>query len=165
MPLYNSDDRAKWLMNNNPDIISKVKALFGNESYVKGELNRAHISALAFNDKTLIGKLNQTVHPAVFNDFDDWVLAQQAPYILKEAALLFESGSYLTLDAMIVVDAPLETRISRVMKRDGFSRDDIMKRIANQLPDELKNNAADFIINNNGDPLLPQILHLHLLWT
>lgn len=164
VPVYYSDDRAKWLMNNDRKIINKVNELFSPMAYINGELNRPHISAMAFSDKSLITKLNRIVHPAVFADFDKWVKAQKTPYILKEAALLFESGSYLTLDAMIVVDAPLETRIERVMKRDAVSREAVLKRIANQLPDEVRNNAADFMISNNGDPLLPQVLLLHHLW-
>lgn len=166
IPVYASDDRAKWLMNNDAGIVRRVKQLFGEASYTSGGLNRAHISAMAFGNKELITELNHTVHPAVFADFDRWVKKQHAsPYILKEAALLFESGSYLTLDAMIVVDAPLELRISRVMKRDSAKREAVLARIGNQMPDDVRTNAADFVVTNDGDPLLPQVLQLHHLWS
>jgi dephospho-CoA kinase len=106
------------------------------------------------------------VHPAVFADFDEWVASQSAPYILKEAALLFESNSYLGLDAIITVDAPLQVRIERTMQRDHVSEEAVMKRINNQMPDKAKREAADYvIINDSSEPLLPQVLTLHDLWT
>jgi dephospho-CoA kinase len=166
VPLYNSDERAKWLMNHNPIIVKKVTELFGEEAYQNNALNRAHVAKLAFSNKTLIEQLNSVVHPEVFKDFDNWIKAHaHYPYVLKEAALLFESNSYLTLDAMIVVDAPLEERINRVTKRDGITTDDVLKRISNQMPDEQKLAAADFIITNHYEPLLPQVLFLHKLWS
>lgn len=165
IPVYSSDDRAKWLMNNNHNIITKVNELFGPDSYINNELNRQHISAQAFTSKHLIEELNRVVHPAVFADFDNWVAEQAAPYILKEAALLFESGSYLGLDAVITVDAPRAVRIDRTMLRDHVSREAVIKRIENQMSDQIKNNAADFVIVNDGaEPLLPQVLTLHRLW-
>lgn len=165
VPIYMADERAKWLMHNDRSIINKVNELFSPMAYVNRELNRPHIAAMAFTDKTLIQKLNQIVHPAVFDDFHNWVAIQQSPYIIKEAALLFESGSYLELDAIISVGAPLETRIERTIKRDGMSREAVLNRIKNQLPDEVKCSAADFVITNNGTtPLLPQVLQLHQLW-
>lgn len=166
VPLYVADDRARWLMNNDPKIIQRINKLFGPEAYINGELNRPYLSAKVFGNATLITKLNQVVHPAVFADFDQWVANQHCAYILKEAALLFESGSYLDLDAIITVDAPLETRISRTMKRDGVNREAVLKRIGNQFPDKLKRDAADFVLLNDGaEPLLPQVLFLHHLWT
>lgn len=152
-------------MNNNPRIVAKVKELFGPESYINNELNRPHISAQAFDNKQLIAELNNVVHPAVFADFDDWVAAQTSPYILKEAALLFESGSYLGLDAIITVDAPLAVRIERTIKRDQVTEAAVMKRINNQMPDRIKNEASDYVIVNDGhEPLLPQVLLLHNSW-
>jgi dephospho-CoA kinase len=166
IPVYSSDDRARWLMNNNRSIIAKVNELFGPGSYVNNELNRQHISAQAFSNQKLIEELNQVVHPAVFADFDEWVASQSAPYILKEAALLFESNSYLGLDAIITVDAPLQVRIERTMQRDHVSEEAVMKRINNQMPDKAKREAADYvIINDSSEPLLPQVLTLHDLWT
>lgn len=164
-PIYMADERAKWLMHHDQSIIRKVNELFSPMAYINGELNRPHIAAMAYTNKTLIQQLNQIVHPAVFDDFHNWIAKQQSPYILKEAALLFESGSYLALDAIVSVVAPIEIRIERTIKRDGISRKAVLHRIKNQLPDEVKCSAADYLITNNGTtPLLPQVLQLHQLW-
>ncbi|MBP9689803.1 MAG: dephospho-CoA kinase [Bacteroidia bacterium] len=166
VPIYYADDRAKWLMNNNRKIISGVKELFGKKAYTKLGLDRAYLSNKIFKDNELLTALNQVVHPAVFSDYKNWVNDQQRPYILKEAALLFESSSYKKLDAIITVDAPLETRIKRAMKRDNKLKAEIESRIKNQLSNSIKVKAADFVIINDGDtPLLPQILLLHQLWS
>ena len=164
-PTYNADDRAKWLMNNNTKIIIKVIDLFGPEAYISGELNRSLIAKQVFKNTSLLAKLNAVVHPIVFDDFDEWYEAQTYPYVLKEAALLFESGSYRDLDAIITVDAPLEIRLKRASIRDQKSEDEIKGRIKNQYPNEIKVKAADFVINNDGiTPVLPQLLKLHQLW-
>lgn len=164
-PTYNADDRAKWLMNNNTKIIIKVIDLFGPEAYINGELNRSLIAKQVFKNTSLLAKLNAVVHPIVFDDFDEWYETQTYPYVLKEAALLFESGSYRDLDAIITVDAPLEIRLKRASIRDQKSEDEIKGRIKNQYPNEIKVKAADFVINNDGiTPVLPQVLKLHQLW-
>jgi dephospho-CoA kinase len=164
-PTYNADDRAKWLMNNNTKIIIKVIDLFGPEAYINGELNRSLIAKQVFKNTSLLAKLNAVVHPIVFDDFDEWYETQTYPYVLKEAALLFESGSYRDLDAIITVDAPLEIRLKRASIRDQKSEDEIKGRIKNQYPNEIKVKAADFVINNDGiTPVLPQLLKLHQLW-
>lgn len=164
-PTYNADDRAKWLMNNNTKIVIKVIDLFGPEAYINGELDRSLIAEQVFKNKFLLEQLNAIVHPVVFSDFDEWYDAQTFPYVLKEAALLFESGSYRDLDAIITVDAPLEIRLKRASIRDQKSEDEIKGRIKNQYPNEIKVKAADFVINNDGiTPVLPQVLQLHQLW-
>lgn len=162
IPVYLADDRAKWLMNNDQKLVKKITTLFGKQAYQGGALNRKHIAQQVFQNKALITQLNTITHPAVFRDFDLWVSKQQSPYVIKEAALLFESGSYLDLDAIITVDAPLDLRIDRTIKRDQVTEKDVMARIKNQMPDEVKRNAADYLIINDGaTPLLPQILLLH----
>ncbi len=164
-PTYNADDRAKWLMNNNSKIVKKVVDLFGTEAYINGILNRTLIAQQVFKNKSLLEQLNAIVHPVVFGDFDAWYDLQTFPYVLKEAALLFESGSYKDLDAIITVDAPIETRLKRASKRDNTSEEEIRGRIKNQYPSEIKVAAADFVINNDGDTtILPQVLQLHQLW-
>ncbi len=164
-PTYNADDRAKWLMNNNSKIVKKVVDLFGTEAYINGILNRTLIAQQVFKNKSLLEQLNAIVHPVVFSDFDEWYKAQTFPYVLKEAALLFESRSYKDLDAIITVDAPLETRLNRASIRDQKTEAEIKSRIKNQYPNEIKVKAADFVINNDGiTPVLPQVLQLHQLW-
>ncbi len=166
VPVYNADERAKYLMVSNKAIISRVSELFGSDSYSsQGELNRAHIAKLAFNDKTLLSQLNQTVHPLVFADFDDWVLeqiTQNHPYILKEAALMFETDSYKGLEKFIVVTAPIELRISRTIKRDNITKEQVEARMNNQWSQEEKLKKAHFEIKNDeAHSLIQQVVELH----
>ncbi len=166
IPIYYADDRAKWLMVNSPALQTGIINLFGKESYdEEGQLNRAYIGGIAFKHPKKLQKLNALVHPAVFVDGENWQqeqLALQFPYTLKEAALLYESGSHKFLDKMIVVTAPEELRIERVMKRDGLDREAVQDRIARQMPEAGKVAQADYIINNDGQQLLiPQVLEIH----
>ncbi len=166
IPIYYADDRAKWLMVNSPSLRIGIINLFGKEAYQEeGPLNRAYIGGIAFKHPKKLQKLNALVHPAVFVDGENWQKEQltlQVPYTLKEAALLYESGSYKFLDKMIVVTAPEEMRIERVMKRDELDREAIQDRIARQMPEAEKVAQADYVINNDGQRLLiPQVLEIH----
>ncbi len=163
IPVYYADDRAKQLMAEDPELKAGIIALFGAEAYSRNELNRSHIAHLAFSDPSLLKKLEALVHPAVLADGERWHNAQQGvPYTIKEAALLFESGSYKALDKIIVVTAPLELRIERVMKRDQISRDSIESRIARQMLEEEKVKLSDFIIVNDGSrSLIRQVWDIH----
>ncbi|MFZ2897038.1 MAG: dephospho-CoA kinase [Saprospiraceae bacterium] len=163
IPVYYADDRAKQLMVEDPELKAGIVALFGAEAYSQNELNRAHIAHLAFSDPSLLKKLEALVHPAVLADGERWHNAQQGvPYTIKEAALLFESGSYKALDKIIVVTAPLELRIERVMRRDQISRDSVMSRIARQMLEEEKKMLADFVIDNDGSrSLIRQVWEIH----
>ena len=151
VPVYYADDRARWIQNNDPELIEAIKQVFGVGIYVNGNLDRASLGKIVFSDKNKLDALNTIVHPAVFKDANDWQEKQKkagAAYTLKEAALLFETGSYKTLDKIIVVSAPLDLRIERVMKRDNLSREEVLKRIENQMPQEEKEKMADFVLNN-----------------
>ncbi len=166
IPIYYADDRAKWLMVNSPALQTGIINLFGKEAYnEEGQLNRAYIGGIAFKHPKKLQKLNALVHPAVFVDGENWQQEQfalQVPYTLKEAALLYETGSHKFLDKMIVVTAPEEMRIERVMKRDGLDREAIQDRIARQMPAAEKVAQADYIITNDGQQLLiPQVLEIH----
>lgn len=164
IPIYYADDRAKWLMENQQELISGIVQLFGTEAYdAQKHLNRSYIAQKAFHNPELLQQLNALVHPAVALDGMEWQQAQsEIPYTLKEAALLFESGSYKLLDKIIVVSAPLELRIQRVMERDGSTREAVLQRISRQIPQEEKEARADFIIRNDGiSPLIPQVLSIH----
>lgn len=157
VPVYYADDRAKWLLNNHKDIIQQVKNLLGEESYLNNEINRPYIAQKVFNDKNLLQQYNEIVHPAVAFDTLEWMQQHlYKKYILKEAALLVETGIYQTLDKLIVVTAPKEIRIERVIKRDGLSREAVEARINNQMPEEDKIKYADFIIINDGNHDLEQ---------
>jgi dephospho-CoA kinase len=164
IPVYYADDRAKYLMSHDPVLIAGIIELFGSEAFLEPHLlNRAHIAQVAFNDKEKLNQLNALVHPAVAQDGLNWQVAQHnVPYTLKEAALLFESGSYRNLDKIIVVAAPLELRIQRVMARDEAKREEVEARISKQMPEAEKVKLADFVINNDGkSPLISQVMAIH----
>lgn len=164
VPVFYADDVAKSIMHTDPILKSGILDAFGQNSYTQsGELNRSYISSIVFNDKHELEKLNSLVHPAVFRAFDTWVLSQkEASYVIKEAALLYESDAYKMCDQSILVISPIETRISRVKARDGISAEDIQLRMNRQFSDEQKMKFADYILSNDEKQLLiPQIIQLH----
>lgn len=164
IPVFYADDIAKSIMNTDPVLINGIIETFGVQSYTEnGELNRKHISSIVFNRPDELKKLNALVHPAVFRAFDSWILKHSdAPYIMKEAALLFESDSYKMCDLSILVISPIESRIKRVQARDGVSAEDVQLRIDRQFSDEQKVKLADYILMNDEQQLLiPQIISLH----
>ncbi len=166
IPVYYADERAKYLMQHEHHLIDEIRKTFGSDIYDNGKLNRKLLAERVFNDSIKLKQLNALVHPAVFHDTEDWVEEQKAlkvPYVLKEAALLIESGSYKSLDKLIVVTAPLEIRIERVMYRDNSTKEEIIARINHQLPDEEKVKLADYVIENSGDLeyLEGQVLEIH----
>jgi dephospho-CoA kinase len=164
IPVYYADDRAKWLMTNNEDLKQEIIQIFGQEAYLDdGQLNRAHIGSIAFQNADKLKQLNAAVHPAVAKDGADWHYAQQdVPYTLKEAALLYEAGSYKQMDKIIVVTAPEATRIERVIKRDQTTAEAVKARIDKQMPQEEKVQRADFVIHNDGEQsLIHQVLSIH----
>lgn len=164
VPVYYADDRAKNMMVEDVRVKSEILALLGAEAYFSdGSLNRRFISSVVFNDTEKLNGLNAIVHPAVFQDSERWQdKYTDVPYTLKEAALLFESGSFKSLDKVMMVYAPAEIRIERVMKRDGFSRQQIEARMNQQLPDEEKMRLSDFVIFNDGSQsLVKQVWEIH----
>ncbi|MFN8324009.1 MAG: dephospho-CoA kinase [Chitinophagales bacterium] len=166
IPVYYADERAKYLMQHEHHLIDEIRKTFGADIYDNGSLNRKLLSERVFNNSSKLQQLNALVHPAVFRDTEEWVEEQKAlkvPYVLKEAALLIESGSYKNLDRLIVVSAPLEIRIKRVIDRDHSTREEILARINHQLPDEDKMKLADYVIENSGDLkyLEQQVLEIH----
>jgi len=164
IPVFYADDAAKEVMVKDQILIKGIQSAFGKLSYFDdGALNRKHIADIVFNDAEQLAKLNALVHPATFRAFDDWVKqVKDAPYILKEAALLFESDSYKMCNYSIMVQAPIETRIKRVMQRDGLSRAEVESRNSKQFSEEKKTALADYIIKNDDVQLvIPQVLELH----
>jgi len=165
VPVYDADYRAKNLMTTDGILIDQIKKEFGSLSYdEQGGLNREHLSAVVFNQPAMLTKLNAFVHPRVEVDYSQWVTDHiKYKYVLKEAALLFEAGSYRKLDQIILVTAPQEIRIGRVLTRDKHrTREDIEKIIKNQLPESEKEMKADFVIRNDESELIvPQVLKLH----
>jgi len=167
VPAYDADSHAKELMTTDGILISNIKKEFGELSYnTDGSLNRNYLSLRVFNDAEQLKKLNELVHPRVAIDYKRWVENKIGfPYVLKEAALLFEAGSNQQLDKVIVVHAPEEIRIRRVLKRDRHRTEAQVKSIVkNQMPEEEKMKRADFIVMNDETVLLiPQIVELHTL--
>ena len=165
VPVYYADDRAKWLTENDPDIVAAIKSLFTDDIFKDGRLDRKKVSSIVFSDKNKLQQLNAIIHPAVFKDAERWQKEQSEkniPYSLKEAALLFESGSYKELDKIILVSAPLQLRIERVMQRDSTSEEEVLNRINHQMPENEKEKMADFIIKNvELEETKKSVLQLH----
>lgn len=150
IPVYDSDTRAKFIMNNSYEIKKRIIDNFGKESYQDNVLNKKHISKLVFNDKVALKKINMIVHPLIFKDFIDWKKSVFYKYVVYESALIFESGFYKNNDYNILVISDKNERIERVVKRDNVNKQDVVIRINNQWEDEKKIPLADYIINNNS---------------
>ncbi|GAB3231102.1 dephospho-CoA kinase [Hymenobacter seoulensis] len=166
-PIYDSDARAKWVMAHNTQLRDELLAAFGSETFdMHGQLNRSYLAQKVFTDPPQLARLNSLVHPHVGRDFEDWAAARQAegyPYLMKEAALLYESGAYRQLDRIITVYAPLEIRQARVLHRDPHrTPDDIQNIMGKQMSEEEKLQRADHVIYNDDQHLLiPQVLTLN----
>ncbi len=164
IPVYYADERAKWLMTHDPAVVAQLKALFGPDAYdAGGNLQRAYIAQIVFNDPDKLSQLNTIVHPAVGEDAKKWMQAQQnVPYTLREAALIFETGIDRQLDYVIVVTAPEALRVQRVVERDRTAPEAVKARIAQQMPEAEKVRRADFVIINDGQQsLIRQVLAVH----
>lgn len=163
IPVYHADERAKWLLENDPNIIAQVEDLLGKEAYSNGRLNRKLIAEKVFADADLLKRYNAVIHPAVEEDAMRWEEAHvSAPYTIREAALLVESGSYKALDMLITVTAPEALRIARVMQRDGVGREAVEARVRNQMAEEKKVALSQAVIINDGEQqLIPQVWKIH----
>ena len=151
IPVYSSDSKGKTLMNTNLELKNNIVSIFGERVYDNGILNTNLLSNIVFNDSTKIEQLNNLVHPKVAQDFNQWVgKNNNKPILVKEAAILIESGAYLNMDKIILVVSEKSTRINRVSKRDNFDLESIEKRINLQLKDNEKIKYADYIIENNS---------------
>lgn len=161
-PVFYSDDEAKLLYDTEPVLKEKLTALFGNELYLSGLFQKNILAEKLFQNPALKEKVSELVHPAVRKKFEDWALQQKATLVFNEAAILIETGAYLNFDATILVVAPIELRKQRVAERDGLPMEQIETRIANQSPDAEKIKLASFVIENDGQALLPQIENIIL---
>jgi dephospho-CoA kinase len=165
IPIFYADTVAKEIMVSDPILTAGIKNTFGAESYnSEGKLNNQHIAGIVFNNSTELAKLNKLVHPAVFRAFDEWLagLPEYTRYIIKEAALLFESGSYKLCDKNILVTAPLAMKLERVMERDGASEAQVQARMDKQMSDEEKVKMADYLIKNDeSQSVILQVMELH----
>ena len=162
IPIYIADTKAKELVANNKQLQQEIVTLLGEEAFVEGRYNTSFVAQEVFSNKEKLDKLNAIIHPYVQQDFLQWKQSQQAPYVIKEAAILFGSGSYRDCDFIIMVTAPLEERIKRVMLRDKIDRETVEKRIKNQWNDEKKIELSTFVIENREiDKNLDKIEIIH----
>ncbi|MFY0689017.1 MAG: dephospho-CoA kinase [Cyclobacteriaceae bacterium] len=164
VPVYDADKSAKWLMHEQQDLVKQIIQLFGDASYQNGQLNRDYIASEVFQDGEKLGQLNSLVHPAVAKHFEGWVKQNsKAPYIIKEAALLYESGAYKDLDNMIIVVAPRHLRTDRVIERDPHrSIDELTSIMDKQWSDTRKiSMGGKILINDDSKLMMPQILEMH----
>jgi len=165
-PVYYADDASKRLMNEDEEVKEKLRSVFGEGVYANGTLNRQYLSSIVFNDPLKLALLNSIVHPATIKDAEDWMLKQTTPYAIKEAALIFESGSQEHLDKVIGVYAPAAVRIHRVMQRDNVTREEVLGRMSKQIDEDIKMRLCDYVIKNDEQELLiPQVLKLHEAFT
>ena len=162
IPIFNADIQAKKIMTSSRKLIKLVKEEFGNDIYKDSDLNKEKLASIVFSDSDKLQKLNSLVHPIVKEEFNNWYKKQTSPYVIKEAAILFESNSHIGLDAVICVSAPLELRMKRLLNRDNYSEKEIKKRIENQISQEEKQKLSDYIIvNDEKELLLPKIIRIH----
>jgi dephospho-CoA kinase len=162
IPVLDADATAKAIMNEDRSVKTKLIELFGEDAYKENQLNRPYIAQIVFEDAFKLQQLNAIIHPITIQYAKDWASKQLAPYVIKEAALFFESGSSEGVEKIIGVTAPKHIRIQRVMQRDQITREDVIKRMEHQLEDSLKMKLCDWVIQNDDMHLLiPQILAIH----
>jgi len=162
VPVYYADTETKNLYERDNDLKQALINYFGSETYTNGYFNAQYLRQIVFSNPEKLELLNSIVHPATIKDAAHWFSKQTTPYVIKEAALIFESGSQRDLDFVIGVSSPIELRIKRVMKRDNLSREEVLTRIQKQIDDRIKLRLCDdIIINDEIKPMLPQVLALH----
>jgi len=162
IPVFSADSEAKQIMDNEKNISRELNSIAGRDLYRNGDLDRVELARLIFNDQNLLRKVNSLVHPVVFEHFKQWQEKQTAPYVIMEAAILFESGGSKLVDKIITVVAPLDERIGRVIKGNRLNREQVMERIRNQLDDDMKIKQSDYVIyNSENDMIIPAILKIH----
>lgn len=162
IPVYEADTLAKSIMQSNIDLKNEIIRKFGNQAYyLNGDLNKEFIAAVIFKNKTALDEMSTIIHKAVYDDFFLWMNNQQAPYVIMEAAIIFESGGLTHFDRSILVTAPMDLRISRLKNR-GMSSEEIRERMLAQWTDDKKRELADYeIVNDEQEALLPAIVKIH----
>lgn len=162
VPVYYADEAAKRLMNEDEILKGEIQHHFGKECYLEGKLNKKYLSELVFTNDKKLALLNSIVHPVTIADAQKWMQQQTTPYAVKEAALIFESGSQQELDYVIGVFTPIPMRIQRVIKRDQLSREEIKARMDKQMDESIKMRLCDFVITNDEQQMvIPQVIQIH----
>ena len=162
IPVFSADRAARDIMDGNEDIMGQINLIAGRDLYAGGTLDRVALASLIFNNGTLLEKVNALVHPAVFESFRNWEKTQTAPYVIMEAAILFESGASKLVDKVATIVAAWEERLSRVTMRNSLSRQQVLDRMRNQMDDETRISLSDYVIyNSENDMIIPAILKIH----
>ena len=162
IPLFSADAEAKKIMEVDAGIMLKLNTIAQKNLYASGTLDRAALAKLIFNNRTILEKVNSVVHPAVFSIFHEWVEKQEALYVIMETAILFESGGSKMVDRIVTVTAPVEERIARVMSRSNITKEEVLKRINNQMSDSEKIKQSDYVIDNSENAMIiPAVLKIH----
>jgi dephospho-CoA kinase len=162
IPVFSADFDAKNVMDKNESVKLQINSITGKELYRFGTLDRAELASLIFNNRQLLDKVNSLIHPIVFENFRKWESEQNAPYVIMEAAILFESGACNLVDKIATVVAPAEQRIERIIQRNNLSREEIIMRIQSQMDDIEKVKRSDYVIlNSENDMVIPAILKIH----
>src|SRR4051812_7930764 len=162
IPVFDADGEAKLIMEKDEQLALSIQNLFGQETYTEKKLNRKYLANIVFNDPAKLARLNALVHPAAIGAANEWMQLQTTPYVIKEAALLFESKSASHLNFIIGVYAPRSLRIKRVMERDNTPENQVVARMSRQMDEEEKMKLCDFVIENDETQLLiPQVVKLH----
>lgn len=162
IPVFSADRIASGIMESDTRVIEGINSITGRDLYSEGHLNKMELADLIFNNSDLLKKVNSIVHPVVFEHFRSWVLAQDAPYVIMEAAILFESGASAIVDKILTVAAPVDERIERIIERSKLSREQIEERMRNQMDDETRIEHSDYVIRNGeNDMIIPAILKIN----
>ena len=162
IPVFSADTEAREVMDIDTGIILRINTIVGKDLYISGSLDRAELAKLIFNNNRLLEKINLLVHPVVFSRFREWEKKQSAPYVIMEAAILFESGASKVVDRIVTVVAPIEERVGRVIHRSNFTREQVMERMRNQMSDNERISQSDYTIHNSeNDMIIPAVLDIH----
>jgi len=162
IPVFSADDEAKRIQESDRDLQLKINSFAGRDLFPEGKLDRTELARLIFSNKELLEKVNSVVHPAVFQVFREWVIKQNTPYSIMDAAILVESGAFRMMDRIVTVVTPIEERIERLVRSKRLSREQVIERIKNQIDDESRISRSDFVIfNSENEMIIPAILGIH----
>jgi dephospho-CoA kinase len=162
IPVFSADPVATEILDTDSRIKEGINAIAGVDLYKSGDLDRTQLASLIFNDKSMLVRVNSLVHPVVFDHFRNWMVEQEAPYVIMEAAILFESGASKLVDRIATVVAPIEERVQRVMNRNTLTREQVLERTRNQMDDSERVRLSDYVIHNSeNDMIIPSILNIH----
>jgi dephospho-CoA kinase len=162
IPTFSADPEARIIMENDESIMRRINSITGKDLFAEGKLDRMEMANIIFNDKSILEKINSLVHPVVFDHFRQWQKEQNAPYVILEAAIMFESGAAKLVDKTATIVASVEERIERVIRRNNLTREQVLERMRNQMDDKTRIELSDYVIRNSeNDMIIPAILKIH----